>query len=421
VLFLAVVAVAAIAIVLVFRSAPRFTFAAWAGVLFLVPVWVGISAGISFSALSFVTILCVIAGIRRGLHWTIADTLVLAFLAVVMISFVLGGVLLGNVLTTALDWVLPYVMGRLILARLGFGFIATCIGLFTVAAATLALLEFVTGTNLFVLVPWSNSTYALWHGLQSRGGFIRAEGAFGHSISLGVCLSMGSIFILAARWSLGLRVAAIVTTGLAIVVTFSRIGLVCFALGLVLFAVFSGRQLRLRARIVFVGVALIGATWVLPFLSDVFASAGAEAEGSALYRLDLISLFAAMSPVGLSPDYSLLPNGDVYFGEFQSIDSALVVIGLRLGWVPLLMLCSLLLAAIVVLLRGKGNPPIIALVSQIPALAAVALITQMPNLIWFIGGLSVSLYILDRERAGGVVLNNDERALVTHSEWNQYG
>ena len=72
--------------------------------------------------------------------------------------------------------------------------------IFTIVAV-LAILEFVTGTNLFITyLPNTTSLFDIWGTLQPRGGVIRAEGAFGHSIALGaslgiaVSLTLGSSF-----------------------------------------------------------------------------------------------------------------------------------------------------------------------------------------------------------------------------------
>lgn len=394
---LAIAVVSAIAAVILLRAAPRLSFVAWAFVLFFVPIWVGFSAGYFFSAIALVTILCVASASTKGFRWVVADTLVLLFAAIVLASFVLGGVTLGHMLIAMLDWMLPYIWGRLALSRLGMDFIVQCIALATVVAAGLAVLEFFSHTNLFSLVRWDSSGYALWSPLQLRGGYVRVEGAFGHSISLGASLAMGSLFVLASKWPVLVRLASVLLVGVAEVMTFSRIGLISFALGLVLSLFFLRGALTRRIRVSLAVVGGLGACAALPFILQVFTDAGTEAAGSAAYRVDLIGLVPDMAPFGLSPEYRVLPNGSVYIGSFQSIDSALILAGLRLGWIPIALVVVLLIGAVVTMLRSSSNVPVIALVAQIPTVATIALITQLPYMLWFVAGLAVSMYILKKK------------------------
>ena len=64
-----------------------------------------------------------------------------------------------------------------------------------VAAAVLGILEFATSFNPWVLVPGPEPLYSTWKDLQPRGGMLRIEGAFGHSIAMGTVLAMSSAFV----------------------------------------------------------------------------------------------------------------------------------------------------------------------------------------------------------------------------------
>lgn len=420
VVLLALAAIGALAGILIFRAAPRVALVSWTVVLFFAPIWVGFSVSHFYSAIALVTLICIASASTRGLRFSRVDAALLLFAALITGSFLLGGVTLGHLLIALLDWLVPYAFGRVILARIGIEFITVTIAVVTVAAAALALVEFATHVNIFVLVHWHNSGYIQWSPLQTRGGFLRAEGAFGHSIALGAALAIGSVFILSCRWKLGVRIAALAIVGGATVVTFSRIGLLSFALGMVLSIAFLTGLLTLRARAVIAALSVVGALIALPFLTEVFSAAGQEAQGSAIYRFDLTSLISQMPPLGLSSSYQVLPNGDVYIGNFQSIDSALILIGLRFGYIPLAILLGLLVAALVLMFRSRANAPLIALVAQIPTFATVDLITQLPYLIWFIAGLAVSLYILNnkRVRAEEIV---DVRAKILRPERTLHG
>lgn len=409
----------ALAAALVLRTAPRLTFVIWVVVLFFVPVWVGASAGYFFSAITAVTLLCLASGSLRGMRWTTIDSIVILFALLITGSFLLGGVELGHLLVAVVSWMLPYAWGRIVLGRVSMDVVTSTIATATVIAAILGLIEFASGINIFVLVHFNNNAYALWAPLQARGGFLRVEGAFGHSIALGAALSIGSVFTLAARWRLAVRIIALAIIGGAIVTTLSRIGLVGFILGLLLSIAFLGRVLAPRVRALIAGLAIAGTIAVVPFITDVFAEAGAEAQNSALYRLDLLSLLSKMSPVGLSPGYNVLPNGQVYIGNFQSIDSELLLLGLQFGYIPLALIVITFVAAIVLLFRTRANVALVALVAQIPTLATVALITQLPYLLWFVAGLAVSFYILENRTARGVAANQFG-ALVPSGEWREY-
>jgi hypothetical protein len=166
----------------------------------------------------------------------------------------------------------------------------------------------------------------------------------------------------------------------------------------VLSILFTRNNLTTRGRVFLTGgiVAVVGAG--LPLVDTFFASAGTEASGSADYRLDLLSLFSDMRLVGLSPSFAISPRGDANFGGFKSIDSALILLGLTYGFLPLVIVIAMLLIAAILLVRGKAAPPTIAIVAQIPALATVALITQYAVLLCFVGGLAVACQALGRTR-----------------------
>ena len=60
----------------------------------------------------------------------------------------------------------------------------------------------------------------------------------------------------------------------------------------------------------------------------------------------------------------------------------------------------MLAICVVVVLAGRGSPAAVAVASQIPALATVALITQYFPFLWFVAGVAVSSYSVDRWRDG---------------------
>ena len=113
----------------------------------------------------------------------------------------------------------------------------------------------------------------------------------------------------------------------------------------------------------------------------MFTEAGEEAGGSAEYRSDLVTLIREMRPLGITTSWTVLPSGETYYGSFQSIDSELVLTGLRFGVLPLLVLIAVIVACVLSLIRGRATPAAVAVAAQIPAFAAVALITQYGYLV----------------------------------------
>jgi hypothetical protein len=184
-----------------------------------------------------------------------------------------------------------------------------------------------------------------------------------------------------------------------VAVTFSRIGLVSVALGIVLSIVSLREEMPTRLRALLAGAVAVAAVILYPVVSGVFTAAGAEATDSAAYRGDLLPLVADMRVLGVSASYHLSPTGQVSFGGFHSIDSALILLGLTYGWLSLLLAVLLLGVAVVAVLTRRASAPAIALVAQIPALATVALITQYSTMVWFIAGLAVYAASVRRARA----------------------
>jgi hypothetical protein len=126
-----------------------------------------------------------------------------------------------------------------------------------------------------------------------------------------------------------------------------------------------------------------------PLVSSVFLAAGAEATNSAAYRGSLVSLVGDIDALGFSSAFSRSPTGEVSFGAFRSIDSALILHGLTYGWASLAVALVLLAMAAGAVLLRRAAAPTIAVGAQIPALVAVALITQYATMLWFVAGFAV--------------------------------
>lgn len=394
---LLIAANAGLAILLLFRRDARWAMVLWTAALFFTPVYLNVSVqSLTLTALDVMTILSLAASVPGAkLRWTVIDTLVVGAFLTIFLGLLFGAVP-GHVQYSVLSWLLPYAWGRVVVARVGMEWVAICISWAAVIASVLAIVEFTTGTNFFVQLP--GVAGEMWTSLQYRGGVLRAEGAFGHSISLGSSLAISTAFLLATPWRLGIKVAAfaVVTTG--VVVTFSRIGLVGILLVVAFAVLFLGRYIRTGQRIAVSAVTLLATIIVLPVISTVFDDAGEEASGSAEYRADLVPLIRQMVFVGITPAREVSPDGVDYYGGFRSIDSALILTGLRHGMIPLALFVLMLVICAWVVISGRGSPAAVAVLSQIPALATVALITQYAQFLWFVAGVAVAACSVETPR-----------------------
>ncbi|MFE7845369.1 hypothetical protein ACFUTX_09290 [Microbacterium sp. NPDC057407] len=404
--------VAVLGLVLLIRRHPRWGMALWTLAFFFTPIWLGAGVmSIFVSGLTAMTVIAIISGVGPRLRWSQVDTVMLVLLLVILLAFAFGGSITGHVQDTVVMWFLPYVWGRIVLSRVSEDWVAACIATAAVAASLLAVFEFLTSQNFFLLLPGASSS--IWGAVQVRGGLLRVEGAFGHSIALGGALAISAAFVLTARWRPWLRAVCLVVVGAATVLTFSRLGIIGFALTVVLGVIFLGRYIGRGLRIGVLSMLVVGAVAVVPVILDVFGEAGSEAEGSANYRVDLLGLTNSMVVLGISPDREVLPTGEDYWAGFRSIDSALILIGLRFGMLPLAVVLLLLVILVVSVALGRATPASVALVAQIPAFATVALITQYAAFVWFTAGLAVSAYAVRYGPYAGLLSVEPERIEYT--------
>ncbi|MET0811966.1 MAG: hypothetical protein ABWY03_02855 [Microbacterium sp.] len=381
---------AAVVVALVMRAAPKIMFVLWVLVAFFVPVWIGVSAGTFWAAITIVTILAIVA-CGASVRLSAVDGFVAAFAFLVIGAFALRSTSLSATVIAIVEWVIPYIWGRLVLARLEASFIVRGIAAATVAAAAFALIEFATGVNPFLLLPAQGPSFEVWGTLQNRAGFVRVEGAFGHSIALGATLAMGSAFVVASPWRPWWKVVLLAIVAGATVLTFSRIGLTTLVLAVAL-SIFTLPHITRATRVVVGVTGVVAGLIIVPFLGAVFLDAGQEAGGSAAYRGGLLDLLPLVQVFGSAPALDGVTIGGQYLGYYAgSIDNALLVVALRVGWIPTaILVVALVLAMLPIFRRGGSNPAVIAVITQIPALFAVAFITQYGMIFWFMVGLAVA-------------------------------
>ncbi|QEE60497.1 hypothetical protein FVA74_02105 [Salinibacterium sp. dk2585] len=366
-------------------------FVVWLIAVCFVPYWIGVEVGVGWSAatiaaLAVAAVLLPLREIEPGLVDLAVAFVVLAYVFAVVIGD--ASLSAGVVLIT--QWCLGYLAGRAIMAHFRAPTVSLLITLAVAAVALLAIVEFMTGTNVFVLWESDNPLYSTWGDVQERGGVSRVEGAFGHSLALGGALSLAIPFALSAPLPGWQRALIALTLLTGVTLTFSRTAMVC-AIVAVLFSVLlqSGVGTR-RQRVTFLTGASVVGVVAFPLIGRVFEAAGDEADNSAAYRGELFSLLPHMQLIGQSPAFQRTPDGKAYFGTFRSIDSAIILTGLTYGLVPLLLLGAVLFAGVVLLVRGEASAGTVAVVAQIPALATVAFITQYTILFWCVVGAAVT-------------------------------
>lgn len=374
------------------RRNPRFGVLVSLLVLAFVPIWVSVPIVVAFPlvALAIIGTLAAVLSVRRPpLRYTLADLAIASLFVVAVAPYAIGRLSLPALFGVFTVWIPSFMLGRLVTPRVGEGWIFGVIAVVFAIVGGLAVLEFITEWH--PLAQWgpSNSARVAWGSIQSRGGLVRSEGAFGHSIALGCSLAMAAVCSLASPFRPGLK---LLLTGLQVAgaaVTLSRLGIICTMLGLVL-AVLVLKNAMSRALRWWVAVILAGATaTLLPVFSGVLA-VSQEAAGSAAYRGNLLSLIPFIDVLGTSSAMQVSANGTLYFGGFRSIDSQLMLFGLSYGWVTLAIVISLLGAAGFAVVKGDASAATVAVVAQIPALTSVALITQYAYFFWFMVGVAAA-------------------------------
>ncbi|WP_089306359.1 hypothetical protein [Geodermatophilus pulveris] len=413
----------ALALTLLHR-APRAALAGWLAVVCGVPVWVGVTLVVEFEPhvlASAGLVACLVPGVvaGRGLgagRVTAADGALAFFLAAALVGAVTGRSTVSDVFLLVVQWSGAYLAGRLVGHRVPLRWVYGAVAVALTVVAGIALVEFVSGWNPFVGIPGSGRLHEDWAPIQERGGRTRAEAAFGHSIALGASLALAVPLALACGLRASVRVAMAVVLVAASAVTFSRIGLFTAVAGVALSVVFVRSGLSARLRWSVVGGLAVAAAALSPLVAGTFDAAGDEATASAGYRVDLLGLLPTLQPFGWADSLYVSPTGRRTFAGFDSIDSALLLVGLDYGWVPMVVVVVLLLGALWCLASGRATAPTVAVVAQIPALATVALITQYSTLFWFVAGLAVFSQAAARVPAGAGPVDEDPSEMVNGLE-----
>ncbi|MGY2743215.1 hypothetical protein ACVWZ8_000332 [Arthrobacter sp. UYCu723] len=271
-----VAAVLAVLLVLALRKYPTLGFCLWAFTLCFVPIWVGAGSKVFLPGLVLLSALAVVAWAGKPVAGiSVVDVVVLVIAVLYGLAFLLGLERISDGLTLFTYWILAYVLGRLAPARISVPVLYRILVIVFAAVAVLALVEYLRGENLFVrLFPSSNAQFMLWGQIQPRGGVLRVEGAFGHSIALGACLALTLPLAMAAKFPLWIRMLVVAGLLGAAALTFSRIGIITAVTALVLTVVFLPSGLTARNRLAFLALLAGAAAAALPLLTGTFLEAG---------------------------------------------------------------------------------------------------------------------------------------------------
>ena len=377
------------------RRVPRVGVILWFVSVCFAPYWVGVGIGPYWPPTTIIGLLLIFSVTKlRAPRLTAWDFGVFAFGTLAFVAYAIDVITLAEMFVVLAVWVVAFVGGRVIVGRVSLSWIYATVAVCFTIVAILAIIEFLTGHNFFADFKVSNSAYASWAPPQYRGGALRAEGAFGHSIALGASIALALPLVMASPFRVWIRTVMVLLMMAAVVVTFSRGGMVCAVLAIVLSILFLREEVPRKLKAALIVCGGIAAVGLYSLVITVFTAAGSEATNSATYRGDLTTLISQFNLLGLTNVYQKNAQGEVFFGNFHSIDSALILLGLTYGMIALAIIIVILIGASVAVVRRRATPATVAIVAQIPAFATVALITQYGAFVWFIGGLAVSTQLM---------------------------
>jgi hypothetical protein len=310
--------------------------------------------------------------------------------ALCLFPVTLGQLPMPAVFAAVAIWATAFLVGRMLPEKVDLEWVHSAIAIVMGIAAMAAVMEFITSINIFPLVfHANNAAFDFWSAPQPRGGVLRAEGAFGHSIALGASLALAIPFAVGSRLRTSVRVLLVLSLLAGITVTFSRSAMMAGALALILSIIFLRNGLSLRARAAILVTAGICAIALLPLVLAVFQDASDEAAKSSAARGHMLQLLGQIGITGSSSSRSVGAGGEAMYGQFASIDNAVLLLALTYGAITLIPVLILFGCAVVRMLQRRSEPAVIAIVAQAPALLTVALITQYASMFWFVAGLAV--------------------------------
>ncbi|MDR3662947.1 MAG: hypothetical protein P4L86_21605 [Mycobacterium sp.] len=357
----------------------------------MVPVWISLHFIATTPIYCIVAVIIIIVAVTVGGHrieFTAFDAYLVAILGVA--SLAIDEINQGVWAEMAIRWVIPYFAIRILAAAAGLQFTINAISVFLAVVGVLAVIEFFFFWHPFVnwSVDWNSKSpeFETWHLIQSRGGTDRSTWAFGHSIALGGSLVLSIPFIARTSFRNPWKVLMLVAVGGGIFTTESRGALLAAALTGCLTIAYLAKQPAARTIAVLVAAAttfLVGPK-IMPVIEEWAAGSSAEEQVSATFRSYLYETYLPeIRWFGRCPDF--FPGNT----SLDSVDSAVLYLGVTWGWIVTAMIVLPLLVVVLRVVAGRGSAAEIALVGQIPLFLTVGLITQYQSLIFIAAGLAV--------------------------------
>lgn len=383
---------------------PKMLIGTWLATICLVPSWAGFTLNGAFlDAISLINLATVFGLLRYGDPEKLGrgDAIVMLVVGSALVATLFSGSPNGEFAHLISLGLVPFLIARLIAPAVRFEWICRFVSFGAALLALLALFELAFGIHPFVDV-FSGSPLAFWSELQTRGGVVRSELAFGHSIALGGALSMALPLTVATslRFEAKMLLLAVITVGL--MTTSSRAAILTGGLGVLMTVILIPETDILKKRLSMLGaVVLVMSFWIFfvgPRLSPELEGGGAsekylvgeEAKTSALYRPQLYKDLAPTIRVSGSA------SGFTFEGEsiqsdlgYTSIDSAPLQFGLTYGWVTLIAIGFALILNLWRVVSMKAGVFAVTFAAQGIMLLTVWLVTQYFPLIWFLAGLVV--------------------------------
>ena len=367
---------------------PQIAMVAWLLCVIFIPNWTPIPAGpfgsynpttaIGIPILIGIGLAAVLNRNSLRLHWM--DFTLVAGGLLILLQAGIGFADSALVKMFALLWVIGYIFGRLATPQVQRVFVRAL-----VVVAVWGILELLLDIHVFE--NWATSANHHWNEIQTRAGFNRSEGPFGHAISYGAVLAMG---IPLAHRLPRCRVAAQIILAVGVICSFSRGPLGTLVVALILSAlVLNSVDSRTRRRLFFVAVAGSGVAWfVMEYLYKGEDSARVVQSGeqrSNQYNAVLDTLNWLDPATGFGQD------GDRYVvGGVAIIDSTPLRLAVNFGIIAAVLLLMPILVAAWRVVTFKAGVASVAVVTQIPVLIVTSLITQWAVLVFFAMGMAVS-------------------------------
>ena len=366
----------------------RWAFVLWLLSISMLPFWAGIRyfAYIPPSTLVGIAVLLGIL-VRKRTRPNGWDYSALYFFALIAALGTVGVSLPGHVVSVLSQWALSYIIGRYLVEQAGREFVFRAIAFIFTVVAVLVLFEFAFGWNPYYATNSGVGQFAKIGEAQERGGIIRAEWAFGHSIALSNSLALAIPIILGSNLKTAARLASVAVICVAGLLTFSRSGIVSILLAVLLAICVGQREITRRMKFLIEAALCVVALVAYPYMSQVFQSASEETTRSADHRLAIFDLFPYINFFGVADDYSETASGVFNWHGVISIDNAFLRMAINFGFLAAAATIVYFVIIAGKVFRMRENLAWVSLLAIFPALFTVALITQFGSLVWFFVGL----------------------------------